>query len=232
VTEALLFDCDGVLADSEALNYRCWSETFAEILGAPLLGPPAEIVGLDLGRLLALGLAVAGRPHERPTPALRDAVLARKSELFLAYAPTHLRPVPGARSLLDQARARRLPRAIVSSALRPRLLRTLELLDFAAGWGAVLAGEDLLPGPVPRKDWQRAATELGIPLARCTVFEDSPEGIASAREQGAGLVLGLTTSLPAERLRSAGAHRVVSDLAGIDLSTLATLATLTEENNG
>jgi beta-phosphoglucomutase-like phosphatase (HAD superfamily) len=216
----LLFDCDGVLADSEPLNFRCWNQAIQEILGASLPPPASALVGLDLDRILLRGLAAAGRAGEPVTPALRAALLARKSELFFALTPA-LRPVPGALALVARARELRLPRAVVSAALRVRLFHTLEALGLGTDWGVVLSGEDLLPGSIPRKDWRRAAAALGVPLGRCAVFEDSAEGVASAREQGAGWVIGLTTGLPAERLREAGACKVIRDLEAFSLDELA-----------
>ncbi len=221
IVAGLLFDCDGVLADSEPLNFRCWNQAIEEILGASLPPPASALVGLDLDRILQRGLVAAGRPGEPVNPALRAALLARKSELFRALAPASLRPVPGALALVAQARERRIPRAVVSAALRVRLFHTLETLGLGTDWGVVLSGEDLLPGPIPRKDWRRAAAGLGVPLERCAVFEDSAEGVASAREQGVGRVIGVTTGLPAERLWEAGACKVVSDLEGFSLDALA-----------
>lgn len=215
--EGVLFDCDGVLTDSEPLNHRCWSDAFAETLGAPLGGPASEIVGLDLARIYALGCRYAARTsldeHER------SALLARKSALFLERAPTTLRAAPGVATLLSDVRARGLPRAVVSSALRPRLLRTLEIIGCEDGWAIVLAGEDAIPGDPPQKDWARAARALGVALARCAVFEDSVEGVASARAQGAGAIFGVRggDARTRDALTAAGAHVVVGSLDEVAL---------------
>lgn len=220
--EGLLLDCDGVLADSEGLNHRCWSEAFRARFGAGLPGGASALVGLDLERIYRLGLEGAGRSAEPLDSATRAELLSHKSRLFLELAPRELRPVLGARELVAAAQARRIPRAVVSSALRPRLLRTLELVALADGWSAVLAGDDLLPGPPPTKDWARAAALIGAPLVRCAIVEDSVEGIMSARDAGVGCVVGVATALDPARLYAAGAHVVYPGPWAIDIDRLPT----------
>lgn len=221
MTLGLLLDCDGVLADSEPLNHWCWSEVFRVHLGAPLPADPSLIIGLDLSQICELGARTAGRPVGSMDEALRLSLLKHKSELFLEHAPSRLRAVRGARRLVESAQGRSMPLAIVSSALRARLLRTLEILELADRWDAVLAGEDVLPGERLSKDWARAAALVGLPAAACVAVDDSPEGVASARKQGIGCVVGVATGLPEPRLRDAGAHWVVPGPWSIDLDLLA-----------
>ncbi len=214
----VLFDCDGVLADSEPLNHRCWSDAFEALLGAPLRGHPSEIVGLDLARIYALGCRYAGRSSLDEDA--RRALLAMKSALFLERAPSSLRAAPGARALVSEVSARGIPRAVVSSALRARLLRTLEIIECSEGWSAVLSGEDVIEGEIPQKDWARAALEMGVSLGQCAVFEDSVEGVASARAQGAGHVVAVASGLSLDQLVAAGAHTVVRSLRERSLDAL------------
>lgn len=216
--EGLLFDCDGVLADSEPINHRCWSEAFRARFGAGLPGGASGLVGLDLEAIYRLGVASAGLSVEVLDDETRRALLADKSALFRQIAPGELRPVRGAPELVAAAAARGMPRGVVSFALRARLQLTLDLVGMGGGWGAVLAGEDSLPGEPRQKDWRRAAALLAVPIERCAVIEDSAEGVASARRAGAGLVLGVATAVEAARLQAAGAHRVSPGPWAIDIA--------------
>lgn len=216
----LLLDCDGVLADSEPLNHRCWSDAFLAHLGAPLPRDPSVLLGLDLARIYELGCELAGRPTATLDAAARAALLAHKSRLFLEYAPDALRPVRGARELVASAHARGIPCAVVSLALRARLSLTLQLVDLAGDWHAVLAGEDVIPGSPPEKDWSRAAALLGVAPARCAAVDDSTEGVASARARGIGCVVGVATGLPEARLWAAGAHVVAPGPWAIEIDRL------------
>lgn len=218
--QGLLLDCDGVLADSEALNYRCWAEAFRARLGVVLPGDASALVGLDLERIYRFGIEAAGLSYDEVGADERAALLAHKAELFLALAPRELRPVRGAPELVAAATSRRLPRVVVSSALRGRLLRTLEFVGLAGGWSGVFAGEDLISGRPPTKDWRRAAASIGIPLASCAVLEDSAENVASARAAGVGCVVGVSSTFGEHRMLEAGAHVVVPGPWAIELDHL------------
>ncbi|WP_405556137.1 HAD family hydrolase [Streptomyces sp. NBC_01171] len=186
-TEAVVFDCDGLLVDTEV----CWtvaeSAIFAEH-GHPF-GP--EQKALAIGRTLeAAGEAMAqylGRP--RAGAELAAELLGRvRKELSRGAAA-----LPGAAELVRACRTA-VPIAVASNSPR-------ELLD-AALWSAGLAdcfthtfAADEVRSPKPAPELYLTACEtLGATPRRSVAFEDSATGIASAR--AAGLYVAVVPSLP------------------------------------
>ncbi|MFF7964165.1 HAD family hydrolase [Streptomyces sp. NPDC007903] len=186
-TEAVVFDCDGLLVDTEV----CWtvaeSAIFAEH-GHPF-GP--EQKALVIGRTLeAAGEAMAqylGRPRAGAELAAELLERVRKE---LSRGATAL---PGAAELVRACRAA-VPVAVASNSPR-------ELLDVAL-WSAGLAGcfthtfaADEVRSPKPAPELYLTACEtLGATPRRSVAFEDSATGIASAR--AAGLYVAVVPSLP------------------------------------
>ncbi|MBO0657126.1 HAD family phosphatase [Streptomyces triculaminicus] len=186
-TEAVIFDCDGLLVNTEA----CWTVAEAAVFaehGHPF-GP--EQKALVIGRTVeAAGDAMAqylGRPGAGAELAVELLGRVRK-ELFQGAAA-----LPGAAELVRACRAA-VPIAVASNSPR-------ELLDTAL-WSAGLAdcfthsfAADEVRSPKPAPELYLTACEtLGVFPKRSVAFEDSATGIASAR--AAGLYVAVVPSLP------------------------------------
>ncbi|MET9648470.1 HAD family hydrolase [Streptomyces syringium] len=184
--EAVVFDCDGLLVDTEA----CW--TVAETAVFAAHGHPfgPEQKALVIGRTVedaAKAMAeYLGRPGAGAELAAELLERVRK-ELSGGVAP-----LPGAAELVRACRAA-VPIAVASNSPR-------ELLD-AALWSAGLAdcfthsfAADEVRSPKPAPELYLTACEaLGVPPTCSVAFEDSATGIASAR--AAGLYVAVVPSL-------------------------------------
>ncbi len=176
--EAVLFDFDGVLLDSEPLHFACWRELL-EPLGVPMDWETyrRHCVGVSDRETLALFGA-------RANPAVPlDRLWAeygRKNELFRERAVTDP-PLPAdTRRLLDELRDYRL--AVVSSSGRAEVEPVLEAAGIRRYFGVVICGEDVKrhkPDPEP---YRLAAERLGVRHA--LVVEDSAAGVASGEAAG------------------------------------------------
>ncbi len=190
-TEAVVFDCDGLLVNTEA----CWTVAEAAVFaehGHPF-GP--EQKALVIGRTVeAAGEAIAqyvGRPGAGAELAVELLERVRK-ELSRGAAA-----LPGAAGLVRACRAA-VPVAVASNSPR-------ELLD-AALWSAGLAdcfphsfAADEVRSPKPAPElYLTACATLGVAPQRSVAFEDSATGIASAR--AAGLYVAVVPSLPGVEL--------------------------------
>lgn len=208
----LIFDFDGVVVDTEPLNYQAWETMFGRELGLSREGTSVDLVGLTLGEIFRLWLP------ELPDVEEQERLLALKNEVYFALAAKNLAPIDGVNELLHRAIATGWYTAIASRSRRVRLLRTMELARVPALFDVVLGYEDGVNVDGDCKEHARAAALFGIDPAACIVIEDSAQGIRDARNCGIGTVIGLTTSLPAEVLRAAGAHQVVSGLTSVVLA--------------
>jgi HAD superfamily hydrolase (TIGR01509 family) len=207
----LILDFDGVLVDSEPVNFASWDEAFYQVLGIRLDDPRKWRVGLSLSEIYELW-SQAGISDEK-----KAKLLALKRKLFFSMGAETLRPMPGSLELIRKAHSLGWYVAVASRATRNRVHQTFELMGMPALFDVILGGEDCIHPETDRKDHAKAARLFGIDPADCIVIEDSESGVRDARAAGIGWVIGLTTSLDAATLLAAGAHEVVGDLEAVQL---------------
>ena len=206
----LILDFDGVIVDTEPVNYAAWQVMFEREMGLRHEGTHHVLVGLTLDEIFRLWLP------ELPDRDTMDACWRSRPAHF-RWPPNVSRPC-GDRRLLHRALDAGWYTSIASRSRRVRLLRTLELLRLPAIFDAVLGAEEIVNPATDRKEHARAARMFGIDPAGCIVIEDSTQGIRDALAGGVGTVIGFASSLTPESLKEAGAHQVVSSLGDVSLS--------------
>lgn len=212
VLQAVLFDMDGLLVDSE----RLWYETEAEIMAGlgGTWGPEHQesLVGGSIGRTVAYMLSLTG-PVAAPEDVARD-LLEGMADRLRANVPL----MPGAKELLDEVREAGVPSALVSSTHR-------RLMEYALdGIGRdrltiTVAGDEVThtkPHPEP---YLTAARLLGADPRRCVALEDSPSGTESATAAGCHVV-SVPSVVP---IPPAPGRTVVDSLRDVDLARLRAL---------
>ncbi|MGA0613124.1 HAD family hydrolase [Paracoccus sp. KR1-242] len=190
---AVIFDCDGVLVDSEPLAV-IELVSMLDAIGAPV--DAARIYDEFLGRSVQTIIDTVSRDHGidiRPAlPGYGDA-LARR---FRA----ELRAVPGMAEVIGGIVG---PRAVASSSAPERLALSLGLTGLAPLFGAHVYSAAQVTNGKPAPDlFLLAARGLGVPPGDCVVVEDSPAGILAAQAAGMRVIgfLGGSHAAPA-RLR-------------------------------
>lgn len=210
IFDAVLFDMDGVLVDSEVVSGQIWVQTLNEHgLTLDHADYMARAVGSTVPNLYA-GLA---RDHGwAPAPEFEQHLAERLAEAFAA-----VQEVPGAARTLQALQAAGVPFAVASNSLREKLGPKLR----AAGLAELVGTHAYDPAHVggrgkPLPDLYRfAARQLGAPVERCLVVEDSLPGLAAGLSAGAtgwGFTGG-GHNADGGALREAGAGRVVSSHA-------------------
>ena len=207
--ELIIFDCDGVLIDSEILVCRLTSEELTR-LGFPI--GVDDVIRRFAGRAEASMIAEVERDWGRPVPAAYRSRM--RSRVAQSYAG-ELQAIPG---VLDTLNAIRCGICVASSSGPEKLqlgLRSTGLLD-RFGENVISAARVANGKPAPdvfvyAAGWMRAAVET------CLVVEDSVPGVRAARAAGMRVV-GFTGGRHcgaghAERLLDAGAERVIGDMA-------------------
>ncbi len=217
---AVVFDFDGVIANSEPLHLRAFqvvlasrgielseSEYYARYLGFDDAGAFRE-VGQDRGQPFTAE-AVAAMVAEKA--ARMEELEGEVSLLF-----------PGAAEAVQRLSAA-LPLAIASGALGPEIRRVLDKEGLTASFVTIVAAEDT-PASKPAPDpyalaVRRLRESLGRPLdpAECVAVEDSRWGLESARAAGLRTVA-VTHSYPASELP--GSDAVLDSLDGLTLGLL------------
>ena len=174
-----LFDMDGTIVDSHAVVEAVWSD-FGRRHGLD----PAEILAYAHGRQAADTVA-----HFLP-----DLPAERRAELVAGLVAEELTrtdgivEVPGASALLTALAEAGVPVAIVTSA--PRELAVVRLEAAGVPLPEVLvAAEDVSRGKPDPQGFLLAAERLGVPIARCVVFEDAEAGLVAAVASGGRVVV-------------------------------------------
>ncbi|HET8576172.1 MAG TPA: HAD family phosphatase [Methylomirabilota bacterium] len=215
MTQAVIFDMDGVLVDSGAHHRRAW-RTLLDELGASPTHP--EFWRLTIGRPgeeaipLLLGRAV------RPAEARRLA--QRKRDLYVELAEHGLETVPGATAFVEALSRLGVPRAIGTSASRFDCERLLDELGLRAHFDVIVTADDVTQGKPDPEVYVQAARRLRALPSTCVVFEDSVVGVQAARSAGMRAI-GVTTAHTAEELRAAGAEAAIADFEGLDWNRIA-----------
>jgi HAD superfamily hydrolase (TIGR01509 family) len=202
----VIFDCDGVLVDSERLSHAVLRQMLAEH-GVALSFE--EAVERFIGTSLAVCLARVGELLGGPVPVGFRAEFAERTRAAFAIG---LSTVPGVERVLDALTS---PYCVASNGNRAKVDFTLGhtglLPRFA---GRIFTADDVLhPKPAPDL-FLFAADSLGADPALTTVVEDTPTGIAAARAAGMRTI-GFAAMTPAPRLTAAGAEAVAGTMAEV-----------------
>ena len=210
---AVVFDFDGVIADTEPLHFRALRDVLAQ---EAVVLAEADYYGRYLGYddVGALG-AIAADRGVRWDPGYVARLVARKSVRLEELEGAASVLFPGAAAAIRRM-AEKCPLAIASGALRAEIMRVLNHEDLAGFFPVVVAAGDTptsKPAPEPyRRALERIAVATGSALApsECVAIEDSRWGLESARAAGMRTV-GITHTYQAATLTDA-AEAVISHL--------------------
>ena len=211
---AVIFDLDGVIVSTDAYHRQAW-QRLADELGLPFTEAQAQATrGVD--RMASLAI-ILGDAAARFTAEEQAALAARKNaayqELIRGISARDL--LPGVTALLDELEAARVPRAIGSASRNAEAV--LRQMGIASRFDAIVTGHDFTRGKPAPDVFLTAARRLGMPPARCVVFEDAAAGIAAAH---AGGMKAVGVGDPAH---VAAAERRIADLSKIHYAEIAAL---------
>jgi HAD superfamily hydrolase (TIGR01509 family) len=210
--QAVLFDMDGTLLDSE----KVWDvalDDLATWLGGDLSpAARARMVGSSLGRSVAILHADLGIEADPETSGAY--LIERTAELFR----TDLVWKPGAEELLHAVHAAGVPAALVTSTHRRLTEIALDTLGRQYFAASVCGDEVARPKPHP-DPYLRGAELLGVLPQRSVAIEDSPLGITSAEAAGCA-VLAVPSEVPIE---PAPTRTLRSSLVGLTVADLEAL---------
>jgi len=174
--DAILFDCDGTLADTMPAHYRAW-----------LAVTQSHGIAFDEDRFYALG----GRPTRDILSTLAreagievdlDHGVQQKEAAFLAQLG-RVQAIDPVVEVVRRCRGR-IPMAVVTGGYRCVCEKILDHIGIAAAFATIVASEDTASHKPEPEPFLEAARRLGARPQRCVVWEDSDLGIAAARAAG------------------------------------------------
>lgn len=174
--DLVIFDCDGVLVDSEPISIRVDAIVLNQI-GWPLTED--EIVDRFVGRTSEYMIRDIERHIGRSLP---DDFDIESSDLYRQEFEAHLKPVPGILEALDQIA---IPTCVASSGTHEKMQFTLGLTGLYARFeGRIFSATEVAQGKPAPDLFLYAAERMGVPPNRCAVVEDSRFGVEAARAAG------------------------------------------------
>jgi len=208
--QAVIFDMDGVLCDSEPFICEAARGMFKELYGLDArredflpfvgtgenryIGGVAERYGLDIDI---------------------DKSKARTYEIYLRIIRGRLQPMIGVGEFIDWCRRLGLKIAVATSADLVKMQGNLREIGLPPElFDAVVTGLDIKRKKPAPDIFLLAASRLGLEPARCLVVEDAPNGIRAAKSAGCKC-LALTSSFAEGELLAAGADRVSPDFSAV-----------------
>ena len=203
----LIFDCDGVLVDSEPIANDILSETLTA-LGRPMTAEECmrTQVGRSLADILRETSALVGR-------ALPDGIGAAMNERLFARFRQELRAIDGVAATLE---ALPQPRCLASSSRPERIDLALSVTGLASYFERRFSATQVARGKPAPDLFLLAAREMGAAAARAIVIEDSVAGVEAARTAGMRAIgfVGGGHAGPdlGQRLATAGAVRVIAHM--------------------
>jgi len=210
---AVLFDLDGLLANTEPLHCQAYQEMFRGL-------------GIDLGEeeygdhWIRAGLGVQEwvsrqRLNHNPLEMRR-----RKAEIYHRMLATSLHPMPGAKDLLEALHGRRKI-AVASSGFQSDVEAVLSGLGFRHYFNVVATAANVARIKPHPDIFLHAASELGVPPAACVVLEDAEKGVLAARSAGMAVI-----AIPTPETRNndfSSATLIASSLQDITIELLDSL---------
>jgi beta-phosphoglucomutase-like phosphatase (HAD superfamily) len=221
--EAIVFDFDGVIADSERLHLKAYQDVLAH-RGLTLSDEDyfAKYLGYDDGGVLRTFARDLGLPWTE-----RDIadIVAQKMEAFARLADQGEMLFPGAARFITEA-AEAVPLAIASGALTHEIEEILDRAGLRSRFAAIVGADQVMrskPSPDPYLEafHRMRARGNGLDPARTVAIEDSQWGLVSARTAGLRCV-GVTNTYSSREI-AAHAELVVSGLDALSLTLLDAL---------
>lgn len=216
---AVIFDVDGVVADTEVLNARASVMMFEELYDTQVQPEDfREFVGTGDERY------VEGVAEKYGVDIDTEAAVERRRRNFFALQERE--PLPAMPGVVEIVRAARQADdalvAIATSGNRDKQFPVIEGAGLQLDWfDAVITGDDVTRKKPDPQIYLITAGRLGVAPERCVVLEDAPAGVASAKAAGMACVA-VTSSVDASKLGEA--DLVVDSLAQVSFETLRGLA--------
>ncbi|HSF31825.1 MAG TPA: HAD family phosphatase [Candidatus Tectomicrobia bacterium] len=210
---AVVFDMDGVIADSEPYSMQA----LIDILRQYGVEPSADDLRRSYGRRVRDDFVDYFAKYG--VTADVTLAIAHKQARYYHLAAGHLQAFPGVMSLLKRLHDGGYRLALASSGDRVKVAFGMQALGLNGTFEAIVCGDDVTHSKPHPEIYLTAAQRLGVPPAECLAIEDAPAGVEAAKRAGMRC-LAVTNSVAGEQLQRA--DLIVGSLAD-DLSPVLPL---------
>ena len=193
---AVIWDMDGVLADTAHHHLLAWQETFAR--------RNINFTEADFKRGFGIrnDAIIRNTLGEQTTGAEIETIAREKETTFRHIIGRDVKPLPGALELVGALYERGVKMAIASSTTMENIRLIIGSLGIEKYFKAVITGHDVTEGKPSPRVFLLAAQRLGAEPKNCIVFEDAVAGVKAAKSAGMYCVA-ITNTHPGEKLNEA-----------------------------
>lgn len=205
VVRGVIFDCDGVLVDTETLACRVLTEQLCEY-GCDMNMDKTH--DLFIGGTLAM---VPPKMEELFGITLPEDWLSECYERTFVAFRNDLEPFPDLAPILDLLDANNIPMSVGSNGPHDKMDVSLGKVGIKHRFEGRICSAHDVPNAKPHPDvYLLAAEKMGVDIADCIVVDDSQNGVRAGVASGA-TTIGLVDITPASYLRDAGAHHIAQN---------------------
>jgi beta-phosphoglucomutase family hydrolase len=174
--KALIFDCDGTLADTMPLHWRAWQAVTQRYGLAFSQERFYELGGVHAREILQMLSAEQNHPLDAV------AVAKEKEATYIPFLPEVYAIAPVAR--IARENAGKLPMAVASGGIREHVTKVLEHVGLRQFFQAIVTSEDVQRQKPAPDIFLEAARRLGVPPEFCRAYEDTDLGLRAIRAAG------------------------------------------------
>ncbi len=211
--EAIIFDHDGVIVNTEPLHVEVWKEFFQQ-KGETVTDEDLEEKALGKTELDVIKTFINQKTEEE-----YEELLKERRELFHQFFEKNFSEIPGVKDFIDSLRETNLKVGAASSSPKDRVEYSLNRLEVRDVFQTVVTAERVKKGKPDPEIYLLAAEELGVDPANCLVFEDSGSGVKSAKAAGMRVIL-VKTSLDESKFPKDFIDGAIDDFVNLDVKSL------------
>lgn len=212
--KAVIWDMDGVIADTAPYHQRAWQEVFRQRGKSYTEDDFRSNFGKRNDTIIRNILG------SKITPVEMEAIANEKEANFRERTRDNIKPLPGAIELLHSLNEHGFSQALGSSAPIENIRLVTQELGIEDLFQVIVSGRDVKEGKPSPQGFLLAAEKLGIEPKDCVVIEDATAGVTAAKRAGM-LCLAVTNTSPKTKLASA--DLIVDTLEKVSVSDLASL---------
>lgn len=211
MSKAVIWDMDGVIADTALYHFKAWQEVFQK--------RGVNFTEEDFRRNFGQrnDTIIRNVLGEGLSPSEIDTIAGEKEENFRQKVSQHIKPLPGAIELIKSLKERVFSMALASSAPMENIRLIIGSLDINNCFHAIVSGREVKEGKPSPQGFLLAAKKLGVAPENCIVIEDAVAGVTAAKRAGMHC-LAVTNTHPRVSLKEA--DLIVDTLEAVSASDL------------
>lgn len=212
--EGLIFDCDGVLVDSEPFSCGTWNVIFEEQYKIDVGTNYNAILGKKLLDAAEYYLKKYNFPYDNET---LKKLAQLKEDTYFRIAKGKLNPIQGVNRIIQEGKNLNLKLAVASSGSHHKIKFNLSQARLNNEFNVIISADDVKHAKPAPDMFLEAMNRLDLKPKKCIIIEDSLSGIKAAKLSGA-FTIGIATTFPVEKLYEA--DLVIKNYDELDLAHL------------